>query len=144
MILTAEHLSSETPDVPCTYALNFRIRENKLNMTVHMRSQDAIFGMGNDAPTFSFIQEMIYVTLRSTYPDLVMGNYHHFVDSLHVYEKHFSMLEEIINNPIEFESIDCPRIFSEDEVDYLRKTDFSKSSHTSRVHYNFTDWLLSK
>ena len=33
-------------------------------MTVRMRSQDAIFGMTNDAANFSFIHEMIYVTLR--------------------------------------------------------------------------------
>ena len=144
MILTAEHLSSDTLDVPCTYALNFRIRENKLNMTVHMRSQDSIFGMGNDAPVFSFIQEMIYVTLRSTYSELVMGNYHHFVDSLHVYEKHFLMLEEIIKNPTKFESIDCPRISSKDEVDYLRKTNFTRQDTIHPVQYQFVNWLVSK
>ncbi|HCR35828.1 TPA: hypothetical protein DIU22_02180 [Candidatus Woesebacteria bacterium] len=144
MILSSEHLLSNSNDCPCSYALNFRIRENKLNMTVHMRSQDSIFGMGNDAPTFSFIQEMIYMTLRSTYSELVMGNYHHFVDSLHVYEKHFSMLEEIVNNPTEFESIECPRISSKDEVDYLRKTDFKKQGITHPVQYQFVNWLTSK
>jgi len=144
MILSSEHLLSDSNDYPCTYAINFRIRENKLNMTVHMRSQDSVFGMGNDAPTFSFIQEMIYVTLRSTYPELVMGNYHHFVDSLHVYEKHFSMLEEIVNNPTKFESIECPRISSKDEVNYLRKTDFKKQEITHPIQYQFVNWLVSK
>ena len=145
MILTAEHLLSETFDLPCTYALNFRIRNNKLNMTVHMRSQDAIFGMGNDVPTFSFIQEMIYVTLRDTYPDLVMGNYYHFVDSLHVYEKHFQMIKEILQNPTEFESIICPKISSSAEVQYLFQTDLR---HIDKIsipeHYLFTHWLLSE
>ena len=47
VILTDSHLLCDI-DVPCTYSLNFRIRNNKLNMTVHMRSQDAIFGMGNE------------------------------------------------------------------------------------------------
>lgn len=143
MILTAEHLLSETSDFPCTYALNFRIRDNRLNMTVHMRSQDSVFGMTNDGPAFSFIQEMIYVTLRDAYPELVMGNYHHFVDSLHVYEKHFEMLKEIISNPTKYESIDCPRISSKDEVEYLRKTDFTKvKEHPTQ--FQFVNWLTSE
>lgn len=142
MILTAEHLLSEIVDLPCTYALNFRIRNNRLNMTVQMRSQDSIFGMTNDAPAFSFIQEMIYVTLRDTYPELVMGNYHHFIDSLHVYEKHFEMLKEIISNPTEYESINCPRISSKDEVDYLRKTDFARVKEHP-VQFQFVNWLTA-
>src|SRR5574343_84396 len=74
MILNRDHLLSTTRDYPCTYSLNFRIRDNKLNMTVHMRSQDAVFGMGNDAPCFSFIHEMIYVAVRDlAYPELEMG-----------------------------------------------------------------------
>lgn len=143
MILTTEHLLSDSVDFPCTYALNFRIRNNQLNMTVHMRSQDSVFGMSNDAPAFSFIQEMIYVTLRDTYPELVMGNYHHFVDSLHVYEKHFEMLKEIISNPTEYESIKCPRLSSKDEVEYLRKTDFAIVKEHP-VQFQFVNWLTSK
>ena len=69
----------------CTYSMNFRIRENKLNMTVHMRSQDAIYGFGSDIPIFSFIHEMVYISLKETYPELNIGNYYHTVDSFHIY-----------------------------------------------------------
>lgn len=145
MILQAEHLLSETNDYPCTYALNFRIREGQLNMTVHMRSQDAVFGMGNDAPAFSMVQEMVYVTLRDTYPDLVMGNYHHFADSLHVYEKHFPMVQAIIDNPEDYQYIDVPRISSKEEVDFLRNTDLSVRGDSRTVppmQFKFAWWLI--
>lgn len=149
MILSAEHLQSETKDVPCTYAINFRIRDNKLNMTVHMRSQDAVFGMGNDAPAFSFVQEMIYVTLRDTYPELAMGHYHHFADSLHIYEKHFAMVNEMLANPRDFEAVDCPKISSSAEVEYLRnnklETDVGKDGDLNPIPdtFKFAEWLIS-
>jgi len=145
MILSAEHLLSETNDYPCTYALNFRIRDNRLNMTVHMRSQDAVFGMGNDAPAFSMIQEMIYVTLRDTYPELVMGNYHHFADSLHVYERHFEMMNNILAAPSDFSVIECPRISSKAEVDFLRSDNMQLAldkKYKIPDDYQFAKWLL--
>ena len=120
VILQPHHLLSDTKDVPCTYSMNFRIRDNKLNMSVHMRSQDGIFGMGNDAPAFSVIQEMVFVSLRDTvYPELEMGTYTHTADSFHVYERHFEMLETIVAGD-GFTKLFCPQIVSIDEVRHLR------------------------
>lgn len=150
MILSSEHLLSTTPDYPCTYSLNFRIRENKLNMTVHMRSQDAIFGMGNDAPAFSFVHEMLYAVLKDSYPDLQLGEYHHFADSLHIYERHFSMVTTILGNavvdPSGFIKIECPRLSSSAEVQYMREhsmnlTDMDMSAIPEE--YKFVKWLLT-
>ena len=139
LLLTKDHVSSDTNDVPCTYALNFRIRNNKLNMTVHMRSQDAIYGLGNDIPTFSFIHEMMYNALREFYPDIEYGRYHHFVDSLHVYEKHWPMLEKILDDD-EFEEIECPKISGPNEVKFLRELKFDDVPE----YFKFTRWLLNK
>jgi thymidylate synthase len=136
LLLTKEHLSSKT-DVPCTYAINFRIRDNYLNMTVHMRSQDSVFGMGNDAPTFSFIHEMMYNSLRETYPELRYGIYHHFADSFHIYEKHYGMLAEILKG--DYKHIDCPKILNADEVRFLRKLKFDNIPED----YKFTRWLTN-
>lgn len=135
VILTAEHLSSDTKDVPCTYAMNFRIRDNKLNMSVHMRSQDAIFGMGNDVPMFSFTQEMVLNSLLPTYSHLEMGSYFHTVDSLHVYERHFKTLDALADGD-EFAQISCPRISGPDEVRHLRALDFSCGE--------FSRWLTNE
>jgi thymidylate synthase len=138
VILTKEHLQSNTKDVPCTYSINFRIRENKLNMSVHMRSQDAIYGMGNDLPCFSFIHEMMFETLRETYIDLEYGKYHHIADSFHIYERHFDMIKKIVSNDV-FTDVVIPRINGKAEVDFLRGLHYDNIPE----NFMFTKWLLS-
>jgi thymidylate synthase len=137
VILNQSHLLSDTHDVPCTYSINFRIRENKLNMTVRMRSQDAIYGMGNDVPCFSFIHEMMYHMLHEVYHDLGYGLYYHSCDSFHIYEKHFKMLKSIVNQG-EWEPVTCPKMLNADEVRFIRGLDFSRVPS----EYLFTQWLI--
>jgi thymidylate synthase len=139
VILHSEHVMSDTKDVPCTYSLNFRIRNGYLNMTVRMRSQDAVWGMGNDAPAFSFIHEMAFNSLKRTYPELLLGQYYHSADSFHVYERHFKLLKEIVDGWDSYRPVYCPRIYGPDEVDFLRKLDFSDIPE----HYEFTRWLVT-
>lgn len=118
MILQPYHLLyKDMKEVPCTYCLNFRIRENKLNMSVHMRSQDAILGLGSDLPIFSFIQEMMTVYLRRWYKDLEMGEYFHNVDSFHIYSKHYKMADSFYNFKYSF--VNVPLISSPEEVEFL-------------------------
>lgn len=132
-ILSNEHLQMETNDVPCTYSLNFRIRNNKLNMTVQMRSQDAFYGMGNDAPAFSLIHEMLYVTLRDLkYDMLELGTYTHFANSFHIYERHFEAFNRLLENP-EFEEIEIPEIQNIEEVNDLISG--------KENNYPFSKWL---
>lgn len=140
-ILGSEHLLSDTKDVPCTYSLNFRIRSGKLNMSVHMRSQDAIYGMGNDAPAFSVIHEMVLNALKRKYPDLECGTYFHTADSFHVYERHFAMFDSITDDdsPSPYVPVECPKISGPDEVDFIRALDFSSVPE----QYKFTRWLTT-
>lgn len=138
-IFAKEHTSYETNDVPCTYSLNFRIRSNKLNMSVHMRSQDAVFGMGNDAATFSFIHEMVFNALKRVYPDIEYGSYFHVCDSFHVYERHFELIEKIVKQDL-YSLVLCPKISGPEEVDFLRANDYSSIPE----YYDFTKWLLNK
>jgi len=137
-ILNKDHVLSKDADLPCTIALSFRIRNNKLNMSVHMRSQDAIYGLASDLPCFSFIHEMIYMTLKNDYLDLLIGNYYHIVDSFHIYSKHFEMLDKIISQD-EFEDLKCPKILNSDEVEFLRKNDFIQIPD----EFLFAKWLNS-
>jgi thymidylate synthase len=153
-ILSRDHLLSDTNDVPCTYALNFRIREDFLNMSVRMRSQDSVYGMANDAPAFSFTHEMVLNALREFYPELKYGNYHHSADSFHVYERHFELLEKITGSTIEnrenflslpttkkdpYEEISCPPISGPAEVKFLRACQFEAIPQ----EFEFTRWLTS-
>lgn len=133
VILSKQHILSNDKDLPCTYALNFRIRSNKLNMSVHMRSQDAIYGLASDIPAFSFIHEMVWTLLKDHYKQLKYGTYHHSVDSLHVYEKHFKLLNDILNDK-QFEPIKCPKIKNRAEVLNLLKSKYDKQ-------YKFSRWL---
>lgn len=84
----------ETKDKPCTNLLRFTIRENKLNMTVFMRSNDIILGTPYDIYNFTMLQEIMAGKL-----DIEVGKYTHIVDSLHIYENHFEMARDILNNP---------------------------------------------
>ena len=120
-ILNNTHLNSKTNDYPCTAYLNFLIRDNQLHMFVRMRSQDAIYGMGNDAPCFSFTHEILFTLLQKHYPDLEMGWYHHSADSFHIYEKHYEMLESIIFGPTVTNDLheSCPKMVKGHQLDEL-------------------------
>lgn len=80
-------------DVPCTLTLQFFIRDGKLHQIVSMRSSDLIFGISYDVPAFTFFQEMLANELG-----VELGSYVHISNSLHVYERHFEMLDKIAKN----------------------------------------------
>lgn len=67
-------------DTPCTYAVNFSILNNRLNMSVLMRSNDLWFGFCNDQYCFSKLQEEMSKRL-----ELKIGYYYHFSQNLHIY-----------------------------------------------------------
>lgn len=133
-------MMSNTKDKICTYAINFRIRENKLNMSIGMRSSDVIFGMGIDVFQFSVIYEMLFTILLDIYPNLQVGTYVHKSDSFHIYERHFDMLEKICNNG-DYYDIICPKISSSSEVDYLLN-DFSSTEELIRNKIETSDKFL--
>lgn len=73
-------------DTICTYAINFYILEDKLNMQVMMRSNDIVYGFCNDQYCFSKLQELVAKDLN-----LKIGSYYHFACDIHVYEKHYNL-----------------------------------------------------
>jgi thymidylate synthase len=81
----------------CTFAIQFFIRNGYLNMIVNMRSNDAIWGLTNDAFCFAMLHRLMYVALRSTYPALRLGVYTHIANTLHVYERHYEMAQKIVD-----------------------------------------------
>ena len=70
-------------DTPCTYAVQFTILDDKLNMSVVMRSNDLWYGFCNDQYQFSKLQENILRRLLNK--DIKMGDYFHFAHNLHLY-----------------------------------------------------------
>ena len=69
-------------DTPCTYAIQFTVVNNELNMCVTMRSNDLWFGFCNDQYCFSQLQELV---AGEAHYDI--GTYFHFAHNLHLYER---------------------------------------------------------
>jgi|AGTN01.2.fsa_nt_gi Thymidylate synthase len=89
-IYDAQDLMVTSKDIPCTCTLQFIIRENKLHLFTTMRSNDAFKGFVHDAFSFTMIQEIIARML-----DIELGNYNHFVASMHLYDKEEKNLKVI-------------------------------------------------
>ena len=84
-------------DVPCTLSLQFFLRNDKVHMIVSMRSSDAIFGLTYDVPAFTLFQELLALQLSEELGRPIgLGTYTHLSASLHIYEKHFKMVEKIL------------------------------------------------
>jgi hypothetical protein len=71
-----------TKDVPCTVYLLFRVVEDKLELKVHMRSNDLVLGVPYDWFMFSRLQ-LVMAEVLGIRP----GAYVHHVDNLHVYQR---------------------------------------------------------
>ena len=67
-------------DVPCTLGYRFFIRDGRLIMHTSMRSQDLWLGFPYDIFTTTLTQE-----LMAGWLGVELGEYHHHVDSLHLY-----------------------------------------------------------
>jgi len=79
-------------DYPCTVALQFMIRGDKLLMHTHMRSNDVWRGLAYDLFVFTQLQQVIASDLS-----LRAGTYYHHVSSLHLYETDVPLVESMID-----------------------------------------------
>ena len=76
----AKEISSYAFDTPCTYAVQFTILNDRLNMSVVMRSNDLWYGFCNDQYCFSMLQKMVSDELK-----IEIGTYYHFAHNMHLY-----------------------------------------------------------
>jgi thymidylate synthase len=84
-LFNAEDIATDHVEVPCTTTLQFHQREGRLHMSVTLRSNDAYWGLPHDVFCFTMIQEMMAGRLG-----VELGEYHHFVGSMHVYNDHLA------------------------------------------------------
>jgi thymidylate synthase len=86
----------DSKDVPCTLSLQFFVRDNRLHLHTHMRSNDAFWGLTYDLFSFTLLQECMMLELRAAGMDkLQLGSYTHTAGSLHIYERHFQQSAEV-------------------------------------------------
>ena len=94
-------------DFICTNAVQYLIREGRLNAVVQMRSNDAVFGYRNDYAWQRVVMVRLLRELKATagaaFPanaeilsTLKMGTITWQVGSLHIYPRHYALLEAAV------------------------------------------------
>ena len=90
-IYDAKEYDKYAYDTPCTYAVQFTVLDDKLNMSVVMRSNDLWYGFCNDQYQFSNLQMLV---ANETGYDV--GTYYHFAHNLHLYNDKLPEQEEMM------------------------------------------------
>jgi thymidylate synthase len=83
-------VKNPTKDLNCTIALQFFVRNNKLDLIVTMRSNDVWLGLPYDLFNFTCMQMQMAMELG-----IEVGTYYHNAGSLHMYERDFNKLKEV-------------------------------------------------
>ena len=79
-IYDGKEINKYANDTPCTYAVQFTILHNRLDMCVTMRSNDLWYGFCNDQYCFSELQRLVSKQLN-----IEPGVYYHFAHNMHLY-----------------------------------------------------------
>lgn len=79
-------------DFICTNSVQVLIRNNKLYYILNQRSCDAIFGAKNDLYWARHVHKKLLDDLKIDYPELELGDLIHQVGSLHIYARHFHLV----------------------------------------------------
>jgi len=82
-----EHAWFGNKDFTCTMHGNFLIRDDKLNLSIVMRSNDLVKGVTYDLPWFMSLMDKMVEELKPTYPNLEKGTYTHTAHSMHIYAR---------------------------------------------------------
>lgn len=96
-----EHAWIGNKDFPCTMHGVFQIREDRLNFSIVMRSQDMVKGAAYDWPWFISLMEKMVDELKPTYPSLNIGAYTHAASSIHIYEKNLDIINKMLGRYVQ-------------------------------------------
>jgi len=80
-------------DFICCTSMQYFIRFGALDCVVNFRSNDAVYGYKNDYAWAVLVRDRLLSQLRETYPDLKAGIIIWNAGSLHMYERHFYLLD---------------------------------------------------
>lgn len=86
-------INSDGEDVPCLQRLWFRVIDGKLNMNIHMRSNDLFKATFSNMIAFFGIQKEVAERLG-----VPVGSYCHVADSLHIYGSYFEEVEQTLEH----------------------------------------------
>lgn len=97
----------KTKDMQCTIAIQFILRNNKLEETVYMRSNDVYFGLPYDYIYFVSIGQYIAKQVNVT-----LSKYTHHATSMHMYERDIEKFKDV-DNKFHVISVDVEKIIKE-------------------------------
>lgn len=98
----------KTKDEICTIALQFLIRDGKLNCTGIMRSNDVWYGLPYDVIFFTELTK--YIARRV---NVEVGTYTHHVISLHAYERNYDdIFTTVVANPKSIIKVDFEKLMT--------------------------------
>jgi thymidylate synthase len=80
-LFDASDITKRFKEIPCTTTMQFFVRDDRLHMSVTMRSNDAYLGLPHDVFCFTMLQEMMARRLKCE-----LGEYYHYVGSMHFYD----------------------------------------------------------
>lgn len=119
-----EHVLKSTKDFPCTRDLQFIRTNNKLDLIVHMRSNDFVWGASAvNIFNFTFIQEYFAHILG-----LEIGNYYHIANNFHYYEDQKEKVESLAASSLV------------EDVPYLYKKSFKTLADFDKMLLAFQNW----
>jgi thymidylate synthase len=82
-------------DFMCTYSTQYYIRDGLMHASVFMRSNDAVYGYKNDYAWQRYIHKQVLSGVNGKSGTVYgLGDLHWNAGSLHVYERHFDLIEE--------------------------------------------------
>jgi thymidylate synthase len=93
-----EHKWMGNRDQVCTLTGNWLIRDDKLNLSIVMRSNDVVKGLAFDLPWFVSLMDRMLGELKEKYPTLQKGAYTHFAHSMHAYESDGDTIMKMIGD----------------------------------------------
>lgn len=142
-LFDATDLEKEYKSIPCTCTIQVLARDGNLHMFVSMRSNDAYIGLPHDVFAFTMLQEII---ARST--GLEIGEYKHFIGSLHLYENNFDSAKKYLDEGFQ-STIAMPSMPDGDPWDSIRKLQkveevFRSGKETDRQQMNLEELYIEK
>ena len=94
-ILTSMYNFDDLHDMalyPCAYSITFNVTNNKLNAILNQRSQDMLV-----ANNWNVVQYSILIHMFAQVSGLEVGEFIHVISDAHIYDRHFSIVEELIS-----------------------------------------------
>lgn len=94
--------------IECAYTLHFSVKDSKLHTSLIQRSGDFLSACGSGQ--FNVVQYSALIHAVAMECDLEVGVFTHFIQDLHIYNKHVPQIEELISRQELVEDIKLPTL----------------------------------